>query len=138
MDLREQLMQAEERYRTSSAVAPRSGAKAGWCIFATPAGCCSKKFECRREADLVRVVGAAECHKDCKRAVPTLRIGAVITAWNEGDEVRKTVESLAGSVRDPRTELAIYICDDGSTDGSCENLPSALADGRVRVLRHRH
>lgn len=129
MTLREQLIVAENQ---ANATVPRRKGRAApeWCIFAKGAGCCSRKFECRREADLVRVVGPRECNPDCPRAVPTLRIGAVITAWNEGDEVKKTVESLAASIRDERTRLWIYVVDDGSTDKSCDGL------GIGKVLRH--
>ena len=60
-----------------------------------------------------------------------LRIAAVITAWNEGVEVQRTVASLRASVSDA-TDLCIILVDDGSTDGSCgfgENSPDV-------TLRH--
>jgi len=60
-----------------------------------------------------------------------LRIAAVITSWNEGDEVQRTVASLRDSVSDD-TDLCIILVDDGSTDGSC-----GFADDPADVtLRH--
>lgn len=46
-------------------------------------------------------------------------ISVVIIAYNEGDEVRKTVES----VRTNTSRCEIILVDDGSTDGSCSNVP---------------
>jgi Glycosyl transferase family 2 len=58
-----------------------------------------------------------------------LHIAAVITAWNEGDEVAKTVASLRASVSDA-VDLTIILVDDGSTDGSCFDTDADI------VLRH--
>jgi hypothetical protein len=66
-----------------------------------------------------------------------LRISAVITAWNEGDEVRKTVESLAASIEKDTTDLEIIIVDDGSTDGSCEKIADCgLGNADLKIVRH--
>jgi glycosyltransferase involved in cell wall biosynthesis len=54
-----------------------------------------------------------------------LHIAAVITAWNEGDEVARTVESLRASVSDA-VDLTIILVDDGSTDGSCTDAGADL------------
>ncbi len=131
MTLHDQLLAAEQK---AAALPARAHAAPEWCVFATRAGCCSKKYECRRLAGIVRVVPQVECNPNCPRAVPSLKIGAVITAFNEGDEVRATVESLLGSVRGDRTEVRVVLVDDGSTDGSCDGFGED--DGRVVVVHH--
>ena len=94
--LREQLAEAEGR-----AVARRARRAAPeWCAFSRGAGCCSEKYECRRDADVVRVVPASECNADCPRRVERLRVGAAVTAHSGGEEVRSTVGSLAASVKE--------------------------------------
>ena len=67
---------------------------------------------------------------DCPHRMPPtgLHIAAVITAWNEGDEVQATVRSLRESMREAR--LTVIVVDDGSTDGSCEALEG------VQRIRH--
>ena len=103
-----------------------------WCLFGRPAGCCGKKFECRRSGDLVQVVDREQCSADCPQAQPRLAIGAVVCAWNES-EVRRTVESLADSIVSDRTDLTIIVVDDGSSDGSCQFSGSVVqwSDGSV-------
>ena len=125
---------SEPRDSLSSAASALSAVN--WCVFARRAACCAKRFECRRDADAVRMVKPEECNEDCARRVERLKISAVITAWNEGDEVRKTVESLAASIVDPRTELEVIVVDDGSTDGSCQFDVGARRAVPTRVLRH--
>ncbi len=110
---------------------PRATSHEAWCIFARRARCCARKFECRRFADVVRVVSGTECGPNCPMRVERLRISAVITAFNEGQEVARTVESLAESVDE--ADLEMVLVDDGSRDGSCD--PGALGRS-VRVLRH--
>jgi len=148
--LRERLADAQKRAEAAVAVAPRPAAPAPppratsaratsaratkyapWCIFARRARCCARKFECRRFADVVRVVSGGQCGPNCPVRVERLRISAVITAFNEGQEVARTLESLAESVAE--ADLEIVLVDDGSSDGSCD----AGALGRsVRLLRH--
>lgn len=55
-------------------------------------------------------------------------ISIVITAFNEGDEVRRTVDSVWENTPSPHE---IILVDDGSTDGCCEREVS-----RVRLVRH--
>jgi glycosyltransferase involved in cell wall biosynthesis len=57
-------------------------------------------------------------------------ISIVITAHNEGEEVRRTVESVRANARGP-TE--IILVDDGSTDGSC----ASLGGRDLRLLTNR-
>lgn len=59
----------------------------------------------------------------------SLRLSIIITAYNEGAEVRKTLESIAAN-----TPVAheVILVDDGSTDGSCDG-PFAE---NVRAIRH--
>ncbi len=102
-----------------------------WCIFASRSCSCSKRLNCRRDPVAVRVVSPAECNPDCPGAVPALRIGAVVTALNEGGQVAQTVRSLAESVGD--ADLQIILVDDGSTDDSCS---FARELGNVRLVRH--
>jgi hypothetical protein len=64
-----------------------------------------------------------------------LRISAVITACNEGDEVRKTVESLAASIEKDTTDLQIVLVDDGSADDSCAFARDSVFLGGLRDLR---
>ena len=61
------------------------------------------------------------------RAAP--RISVVITAYNEGDEVLRTIESVRENTR---SEHEILLVDDGSTDGCC----TAGNLGNARLLRH--
>jgi len=62
--------------------------------------------------------GCADCGGSGRR----LRLSAVLTARNEGDQVAATIRSFAASVRD--VDLEIVLVDDGSSDGSCA--PDAL------------
>ena len=55
-------------------------------------------------------------------------ISVVITAFNEGDEVQRTVDSVRENTPSPHE---IILVDDGSTDGCCEREVS-----RVRLVRH--
>jgi glycosyltransferase involved in cell wall biosynthesis len=57
-------------------------------------------------------------------------ISVIITAFNEGDELRRTVESVQTSTRGP---FEIIVVDDGSTDGSCDGLQGPS----IRVLSHK-
>jgi len=72
-------------------------------------------------------------------AVP-LRLAAVITAFNEGDEVRRTVESLLVSVLDPGTVANVIVIDDGSApavESAPFNPKSAIENRKsVSLLRH--
>jgi glycosyltransferase involved in cell wall biosynthesis len=56
-------------------------------------------------------------------------ISIVITAYNEGDEVLRTVESVRAAARGP---YEIILVDDGSTDGSC----TAMEGPDLRIARH--
>jgi hypothetical protein len=106
------------------------------CLFASVAKCCARKFECRRTSDVVRVVTPDECNTSCARCVERLRIGAVITAWNEGAEVRRTVESLLASVS-AETKLSVILVDDASKDGSCISpSPLRVVGGEDVLMRH--
>ena len=62
-----------------------------------------------------------------QRDVP--RISVIITAHNEGEELRRTVESVRENTQQP---FEIVLVDDGSTDGSCDG----LADDDLTVIRH--
>jgi glycosyltransferase involved in cell wall biosynthesis len=62
-------------------------------------------------------------------AVPKLLISVVITVHNEGDELRRTIESVR---QNTLGDCEIIVVDDGSTDGCCEN---ADLEG-VRLIRH--
>jgi glycosyltransferase involved in cell wall biosynthesis len=57
------------------------------------------------------------------------RLSVIITAYNEGAEVIRTVQSVRASTR---SDHEIIVVDDGSTDGSC----SGLEELGVRVIRH--
>lgn len=56
-------------------------------------------------------------------------LSIIITAHNEGDELRRTVESVRANTRSP---FEILVVDDGSTDGSCD----ALAADDLKIIRH--
>ncbi len=56
-------------------------------------------------------------------------LSILITAHNEGDEVRRTVDSVLSHTGG---RVEVVVVDDGSTDGSC----SQLANPRVRVIRN--
>ena len=65
-----------------------------------------------------------------------MRIAAVITAFNEGEEVRKTVESLAGSINHHDTTFEAIVVDDGSKDGSCQDSSLLTTDYSLLTIRH--
>ncbi len=105
-------------------------------------GCCERRYRCHHPEQEGRIFEPVECSSACalfqapaplsaptEATVPT--ISAVIIAHNEGDEVRRTVESLQASVQEAKLE--VILVDDGSTDGSCE-----FARGRegVHLIRH--
>lgn len=56
-------------------------------------------------------------------------ISVVIATYNEGTEVRKTVDSVIANTRNLRE---VIVVDDGSDDGSCDS----IATEPVRVIRH--
>jgi glycosyltransferase involved in cell wall biosynthesis len=56
-------------------------------------------------------------------------ISAIVTAHNEGEELRRTLNSL---VKNTRGLCEVIVVDDGSVDGSC----LAVATDLVRVIRH--
>jgi len=56
-------------------------------------------------------------------------ISVVITAYNEGDEVARTVESVRAATNGP---FEIILVDDGSTDNSC----TAFDGPDLRLVRH--
>lgn len=150
--LRQRLAEAAQRQRNGSGQKIVAGDQRGidhgslttdHCLFAARAKCCGKKFECRRIAGLPRVVSAKECNPDCPQRVERMRISAVIIAWNEGDEVKKTVQSLMASIQDPRTELEIIVVDDGSVDDSCQwavasGQKTAFVTDRCSLVTLRH
>ncbi len=104
------------------------------CIYAEPfqEGCCHRrKVKCHHPRQPNLIVAERYCG-DCllRSALSDLHICAVITAWNEGDEVRDTVDSLVASVE--RAVLQVILVDDGSSDGSCGLYHQAC----VHVVRH--
>jgi len=56
-------------------------------------------------------------------------ISVILTAYNEGDEVARTLESIRANTPE---RYEIILVDDGSTDGAC----SGLEGDDLRVLRH--
>ena len=56
-------------------------------------------------------------------------LSVLLTAYNEGAEVLRTVRSIA---RNTRGEFEIIVVDDGSTDACCQGLD----DFGVAVIRH--
>lgn len=56
-------------------------------------------------------------------------ISVIITAYNEGGELRRTIASVRENTHQPRE---IVVVDDGSTDGSCDNLKG----DDLKVVRH--
>lgn len=56
-------------------------------------------------------------------APPRLNVVWTISAWNEGDWPRITVADLIRSVAGADFDFDVIVVDDGSTDGSCDNLP---------------
>ena len=60
-------------------------------------------------------------------ARPTISV--IITVHNEGEEVRRTVESVRANTE---SDCEIIVVDDGSTDGCCQGLEA----GGIRVIQH--
>jgi glycosyltransferase involved in cell wall biosynthesis len=56
-------------------------------------------------------------------------VSVIITAHNEGPELRRTIDSVEANTSSP---IEFIIVDDGSSDGSCQN----LAGERLRVIRN--
>ncbi len=56
-------------------------------------------------------------------------ISVIITAYNEGAEVRHTVDSVRAATRPP---YEIVLVDDGSTDGCCRGVNGS----DLRLVRH--
>jgi glycosyltransferase involved in cell wall biosynthesis len=71
----------------------------------------------------------APCRTLAPEGIFPKRLSVILTAYNEGAEVLRTVESVRSNTR---LDHEIIVVDDGSTDGSCADL-SALG---VRVIRH--
>ncbi len=62
-------------------------------------------------------------------AKTTVVVSVIITAHNEGDEVRRTVDSIFSNTFVP---FELLVVDDASTDGCCDDLNSE----RVKVICH--
>lgn len=61
--------------------------------------------------------------------MPSPSISVIVTAYNEGEELGRTLRSVIGNTR----HLAeVIVVDDGSDDGFCQTIATEL----VRVLRH--
>jgi GT2 family glycosyltransferase len=112
------------------------------CIFAEATGkCCSRRVRChhpRQEAPGGAGLPPEHSGRPC-RTCPDRRermhIGAVITARNEGAEVRKTVQNLAASVLN--SDLTVILVDDGSKDENCTDHSAWKLNGaRLQVVRH--
>ena len=86
------------------------------CIYGRKAGCCGKKIECRLYGDLVRVVGPNVCNAECPDRREKIAVSAILTAFNEGEQVRQTVESFQAHAG-RSVDQEIVVVDDGSTDG---------------------
>ena len=56
-------------------------------------------------------------------------LSVIVTAHDEGEELRRTIDSVRSNTQQPHE---IIIVDDGSTDGSCQEIE---ADD-LRVVRH--
>ncbi|MBM4077059.1 MAG: glycosyltransferase family 2 protein, partial [Planctomycetes bacterium] len=57
------------------------------------------------------------------------RLSVVMTAHNEGDEVRKTIDSIRTASSIP---CSICVIDDASTDACCDG----VASDDIQVIRH--
>ncbi len=58
-----------------------------------------------------------------------MKISVIITSFNEGNEVQKTIESIVSNTNDAE----VILVDDASTDGSCDQ---ALEWGAAKLIRH--
>jgi glycosyltransferase involved in cell wall biosynthesis len=56
-------------------------------------------------------------------------LSTIITAFNEGDELRRTINSVLSATRTPSE---VIVVDDGSTDDSCAEITARS----VRIVRH--
>ena len=60
-------------------------------------------------------------------------ISVIVTTYNEGAELERTLRSVMANTR----RLAeMIVVDDGSTDGSANQMAETLADARIRIIRH--
>ncbi len=132
----------EKWRRRAERIGPAGAGKVPPCIYGDrfSEGCCDGwKVRCHHPSQPEALVVKPKHCAHCERRLPPgrLRIGAVITARNEGDEVHETVKSLADSVID--AQLMVALVDDGSTDGSCdaERFSDVDAD-HVVITRIRH
>jgi GT2 family glycosyltransferase len=100
-------------------------------------GCCHGwQVRCAHPGRAGQVMERDGCRTcDLRRPPGSIVIGAVVTAWNEGAEVRATVESLASSVGTAR--LRVFLVDDASDDGSCREAGSwGVGRAEVSLLRN--
>ena len=82
----------------------------------------------RRIDSKARIRPSENCHW-IYPPVTQLTISVIITTYNEGRELYRTVRSV---LENTPSLTEIIVVDDGSTDGSCE----ALAADQVRIIRH--
>ena len=59
-------------------------------------------------------------------------VSIIIPTLNEGDNLRKTIESLQATTND---DYEIIVVDNGSTDGSSDFIETESADSRIRLFK---
>jgi len=69
-----------------------------------------------------------EIKTGCSRCKDKQKVSVIIPAYNEGYEVENTVEDIRA--KHNNLILEFVVVDDGSTDGSCDNV-------RAKVIRHK-
>src|SRR5262245_31346751 len=92
-------------------------------------------FRVIRGSSLLRFAASMKSHLDYSGPI---MLSAVIPVWNETESLSALHAELADVARQHAYDLEIIFVDDGSTDGSWQQIEQlAAADARVRGIRFR-
>ena len=67
--------------------------------------------------------------------VPTLDVTVILPVHNEAGHLRGEVDRIQAALEASPYSFEIIVVDDGSTDGSLDELADLAASGAIRVIR---
>ena len=67
--------------------------------------------------------------------VPTLDVSVILPVHNEAGHLRAEVDRIQAALEESPYSFEIIVVDDGSTDGSLDELADLAASGAIRVIR---
>lgn len=108
------------------------------CAYALPAGrtaCCVNVICNNPASEHYRDLGTTKRCGVCKTRSAVVNLSGVICAHNEGEEVWKTVGSMARSTDPAKVKVETIVVDDGSEDGCCD-FALELAKRPQSLLKH--